>query len=210
MGELDESIFVIDSPEIDVMLSDRLPDLSEVRKAYEIPFSDYAIFMYHPVTMEVGTLKRNIESVLDALEESGMNYIAIYPNNDNGTAVIMEALTRVRGNPRFRLIPSVRFESFLTLMKHARAMVANSSAGIREAPVFGIPTINIGSRQRNRYNGSSILNVPEEKAPILNALNNLPVSVVPSLHFGKGESAKSFIEELRNQKLWRTPLHKEF
>ena len=46
----------------------------------------------------------------------------------------------------------MRFEYFLTLLKNALAIVGNSSAGIREAPVYGVPVVNIGTRQMNRFN----------------------------------------------------------
>ena len=53
MGEQPDTVFVIGSPDIDVMLSDSLPSLDEVKSHYDIPFDDYCIFMYHPVTSEL-------------------------------------------------------------------------------------------------------------------------------------------------------------
>ena len=38
--------------------------------------------------------------------------------------------------------------------------MGNSSAGIREAPHFGVPTIHLGSRQNNRVVTDSVLNAP--------------------------------------------------
>ncbi len=210
MGEIEKSIFVIGSPDIDIMISDDLPKLSEVKRKYEIYFSQYIIFMYHPVTTELENLRTKIKNVLDALETSGLNYVVLYPNNDTGSKVIMESLSRLHGLPNFRLIPSVRFEYFLTLMKHAKAVVGNSSAGIREAPVFGVATINIGSRQLNRFNHSSIINVPEDKQAILDALSKLPESVPPSMHFGNGESSKLFISRLRDPGFWAVHPQKQF
>jgi UDP-N-acetylglucosamine 2-epimerase (hydrolysing) len=104
----------------------------------------------------------------------------------------------------------MRFEYFLSLLKNAKAIIGNSSAGIREAPVYGVPTINIGTRQMNRFNSPSISNVPENEGQIINVLNNLPGSAIPSLHFGSGESAKLFMMQLSNYKLWSTPCQKQF
>ena len=210
MGEAPDSIFVIGSPDIDVMLSDKLPDICETKLRYEITFLEYAIFIYHPVTTEMHDLGRNITTAAAALKESGLNFIVIYPNNDPGAEIILEAINRLRDNPCFRVLPSMRFEYFLTLLKNAKAIVGNSSAGIREAPVYGVPTINIGTRQMNRFNYSFIFNVPDDKEKILQALNNLPASVTPSLHFGRGESAKLFMTQLRNSKLWATTCQKQF
>jgi UDP-N-acetylglucosamine 2-epimerase (hydrolysing) len=210
MGELPHTIFVIGSPDVDVMLSNKLPKVSEVKRNYEIDFADYAIFIYHSVTTELDLLKHHIGEIVEALQESGLNFVVIYPNNDAGAEIILEALTRLHDNARFRVIPSMRFEYFLTLLKNARAIVGNSSAGIREAPVYGVPTVNIGTRQMNRFHYPSILNIPANKALILDALSNLPTRVTPSLHFGSGESARLFMVHLRNPKLWQTSRQKYF
>ena len=210
MGEAPESIFVIGSPDIDVMLSENLPEISEVKRRYEIHVPEYAIFIYHPVTTELHLLQEHITNVTDALEASTLNFLVIYPNNDPGADVILENLKRFHDHPRFRLLPSMRFEYFLTLLKNARAIIGNSSAGVREAPVYGVPTINIGTRQMNRFNYPFIFNVSEDKEKILQALSNLPASVTPSLHFGRGESAKLFMVQLCSSKVWATPCQKQF
>lgn len=210
MGESEESIFVIGSPDIDVMLTNKLPSLMEVKDRYEIEFPEYAIFIYHPVTTESNILEQHIKEALDALEASALSYVVIYPNNDPGTEVILKAYSRLRDNSRFRLIPSMRFEYFLSLLKNAVAIVGNSSAGIREAPVYGVPVVNVGSRQQNRFNYPSILNVPENKEAILHALRHLPASMIPSLHFGNGDSARLFMACLRDPRLWNTTHQKQF
>lgn len=210
MGEIPEAIFVIGSPDIDIMLSDNLPSLSEVRNRYGINFSDYSIFIYHPVTTEIHLMKRNIGVIREALEGSHLNFVVIYPNNDNGSHIIMEAYEHLANNTHFRFIPSMRFEYFLSLLKNAMAVVGNSSAGIREAPVYGVPTLNIGSRQKNRFNHTSIINLSENKEEIMRALKNIPRKGLPSMHFGNGKSAQIFIRELRNRQLWSTPCQKQF
>ncbi len=210
MGEIPNSIFVIGSPDIDVMLSDQLPEIDAVREKYSINFQEYGIFIYHPVTTEIQDLARHIQEVVDALIESKMNYVVIYPNNDIGADIILHELKRLEGEPRFRMIPSMRFEHFLSLLKHSKVILGNSSAGIREAPVYGVPTIDIGTRQLNRFEYESIINVGYDKNTILSALQNLPSSVKPSLHFGKGESAQLFFKELSSESLWTTLRQKQF
>ncbi len=210
MGETEESIFVIGSPDIDVMLSKHLPALAEVKENYEIRFSDYAVFVYHPVTTELNLLRTHADTVISALEASEQNFVVLYPNNDTGSDIILEAFKRIQNNPRFRVIPSMRFEYFLTLLKNALAILGNSSAGIREAPVYGVPVVNIGNRQMNRFNYSGILNVPEDTEQLLDAIRHLPVSIPPSMHFGNGNSAKLFIAHLRDSHIWLTPRQKQF
>jgi UDP-N-acetylglucosamine 2-epimerase (hydrolysing) len=184
--------------------------LSDVKTRYEITFDEYCVFIYHSVTTELHLLKQHVAAIIKALEGSDMQFVVIYPNNDTGADIILEAYTRLSHNQRFRIVPSMRFEHFLTLLKNAKAVVGNSSAGIREAPVYGVPTVNIGTRQMNRFNYPSIVNVSEEGDRILSALKNLPTSIIPSMHFGRGESTKLFMKHLRNQNLWSTPCQKHF
>ena len=177
---------------------------------YEIKFSDYAILIYHPVTTELDQLREHIETVLDALDASNLNFVVIYPNNDTGSDTILEALRQYDRNPCFRVIPSMRFEHFLTLLRNALAIVGNSSAGIREAPVYGVPVVNIGTRQMNRFKYLAIVNVAEDKGAILHGMRNLPKSIPPSNHFGSGGTAKLFIAHLHDLKVWTTRRQKQF
>jgi len=210
MGEAPESVYVIGSPDIDIMLSGDLPALPEVLDKYSIGFSDYGIAMYHPVTTEQESLPVHADAFVQGLVGSSRNFVVIYPNNDAGSDVILKRVLQLSQNPRFRLIPSMRFEYFLTLLKHARAIVGNSSAGICEAPVYGVPTVNVGTRQLNRFLYPSIMNVADDAGAIARALANLPQAVPPSLHFGKGNSAALFVSHLATRELWMTPRQKLF
>jgi UDP-N-acetylglucosamine 2-epimerase (hydrolysing) len=211
MGELPSAIFTIGSPDIDVMLSKRLPALAEVRRRYDIPsWKRYGIALYHPVTTELDAMRENAVRVVRALEQTGMDFVVIFPNNDSGSEAIIKELKRLQGNPHFRILSSMRFQYFLTLMKNAAVMVGNSSAGIREAPVYGVPTINIGSRQNNRFRHESITDVVEDTQAILNAIKSVPGKFAPTHHFGSGKSADLFISHLKNSRFWLTPRQKQF
>jgi UDP-N-acetylglucosamine 2-epimerase (hydrolysing) len=197
MGEMKNSIFVIGSPDLDIMFSQDLPSLDIVKTYYEINFSEYSIFMFHPVTTEIDKLEYQINQILDALIESNKHYIVIFPNNDFGSKIIIRAFKRLLDNSNFKIFPSVRFEYFLTFLKNATTIIGNSSAGIREAPYYGIPTLNIGTRQNNRFNNSSITNCKPIKSEILTAIHNIePSFSAEKSAFGKGNSSKFFIESL--------------
>jgi UDP-N-acetylglucosamine 2-epimerase (hydrolysing) len=211
LGEKLESIFVIGSPDLDIMKSASLPSLEEVKSYYEIPFQDYGIVMYHPVTTEVDKLKGDIASVREALEKSGQQYVVIYPNNDHGSSIIIDELISLENNPNFRVFPSIRFESFLTLLKYSQCIVGNSSAGVREAPFYGLPSINVGSRQNGRAAAKSIFNVPAETDEIYRAINLANTSrFEPEKEFGGGDSDELFIKALVSEELWQTSKQKLF
>ncbi len=210
MGERKDSVFTIGSPDVDVMLSGRLPSLKAVKAKYGIPFAKYVLLLYHPVTTELPLLREHTNAVFDAVKASGMNAVVIYPNNDAGAEVVLEKIQEIRRDRQFRVIPSMRFEYFLSLLKSAVAIVGNSSAGIREAPVYGVPTINVGTRQLNRYRYASIMDVDEDEVAVLDALRNLPTGVAPSLHFGRGDSGRLFRKCLLDPRLWKTCRQKQF
>jgi UDP-N-acetylglucosamine 2-epimerase (hydrolysing) len=212
LGEHPESINIIGSPDIDVMLSDDLPGLGMVQEYYAIPFARYAIVLYHPVTTEAGRIAEHSRNLVNALIASGRNYVVIYPNNDAGSEHIFTEYQRLKGLPHFRIFPSLRFEYFLSLLKHAEFIVGNSSAGIHEAPVFGVPTVNVGTRQQDRFRHASIFHVEENYQQISEAIGKaVEAGIFPSCkHFGSGRSAESFIVELEKDNLWRTPKQKSF
>lgn len=213
LGESEDKIFVIGSPDIDVMISDTLPSLEKAKAYYDIEFDEYGIFMYHPVTTEVTKLSRNIEKVIWALKESGKNFIVIYPNNDLGTEIILEKVRELDHQKHFVVYPSLRFEYFLTLLKHAKMIVGNSSAGIRESGIYGIPAIDIGTRQHGRYNIDVLKNiqhVSEDEDEILEAIKNADKYAIKGTDFGNGNSTEKFLSVLENEHIWSGNIQKEF
>lgn len=213
LGEKKESIFEIGSPDIDIMLSDRLPDITEVKRYYNINFLEYSILMYHPVTTEIGYIKKKVNVLIDALIKSNKNYIVIYPNNDTGSEIILQEYKKLSKNDKFKIFPSLRFEYFLTLLKNAEFIIGNSSAGIRESCIYGIPAIDIGNRQNGRYSLKKIKNiqhVAEDRDEILKAINHIKRYQFCSQHFGKGESNKLFMEYLESESVWDISIQKLF
>ena len=91
LGEDEERIYQIGSPDIDIMLNEDLPSLEETKAHYEIEFDDYAILMYHPVTTEIEMLEENVGKLVEAISQSDKKYIVVYPNNDLGSEIIIDA-----------------------------------------------------------------------------------------------------------------------
>jgi UDP-N-acetylglucosamine 2-epimerase (hydrolysing) len=203
LGEIESSVFVIGSPDIDVMLSDKIPPMNEVKRWYEIPFDEYAILVYHPVTTEQDLLRRNVKYVIDAVLKSGLKYVVIYPNNDHGTEIILEEYEVLKNNPDFKIFPSMRFEYFLTLLKNSLFIIGNSSAGIRETGVYGVGCINIGTRQKNRGNAVNILNVQDDGNAILEAIKTISGKKFKnSYKFGDGNSIDKFFKIINGTDIW--------
>lgn len=212
MGEIKSSIFTIGSPDVDIMFSDDLPSLESVKEYYQIDFEDYAVVMFHPVTTEAKQMKQYAEDFVESLQEYEENFVVIFPNNDLGSQYIIDTYQEIKDNPRFRIFPSLRFEYFLVLLKNAKFIIGNSSAGIREAPYYGIPIINIGTRQQNRTLNADIINVDYNKNNILKALQSISNHKINQINsdFGKGNSAELFLNSLLTDKIWEISHQKKF
>ena len=211
MGENPESIYVIGSPDIDVMFSTNLPTIAEVCSYYEIHFKNFGIAMFHPVTTENNKIKDYAKNFVEALIKSEKQYVVIFPNNDLGSSTIIKAYEKLKGNPNFRVLPSLRFEYFLIVLKNADFIIGNSSAGVREAPYYGVQTINIGTRQKNRGMHSQILHVNYTTKNILDAINTeFEKILVDTKSFGNGNSANQFLSCLKSKNLWNLNHQKQF
>ena len=166
LGESEHQIYVIGSPDIDIMLSSHLPTFEEARERYEIPFEKYGILMYHPVTTEYEIIGKHVEELVNAVKESGRNYIVIYPNNDLGSEVI-----------------------------------------------YGIPAIDVGTRQKGRYSteySQNIQHVSEDKDEILQAIEHIEDFRKQGALFGKGNSTKQFLEIVHDKNIWEHGIQKVF
>ncbi|MFE3846700.1 UDP-N-acetylglucosamine 2-epimerase [Flavobacterium sp. LB3P45] len=212
MGEMETSIFNIGSPDIDIMFSDTLPDVATVKGYYDIDFDEFAIVMFHPVTTESAEMQHYVKDFVSSLLNDTHNYIVIYPNNDLGSQCIIKEYERLKNNPRFRIFPSLRFEYFLTLLKKSQFIIGNSSAGIREAPYYGIPIINIGTRQQNRVIHADIINVDYRNENINKALKDIDYHQVRETNadFGQGNSTALFLNSIQNNDIWKVNHQKQF
>lgn len=213
MGEVSSTVFVIGSPDIDIMFSNELPSIEEVKTHYQIAYQDYSIAMFHPVTTDIDNLDQYASDFVNVLIESGKNYVVIFPNNDFGSRKILKAYKAFEENPRFRVFPSIRFEYFLTLLKNAQLLIGNSSAGIREAPYYGILSINIGDRQFKRGIAKSIVHTSYMKEDISEAIERCAqkdLTRESTNEFGSGNSDEKFLELLTNDEIWNVPHQKSF
>lgn len=211
LGESPDSVYNIGSPELDTHARPSGVSIEQVRARYAIPFDDYGIVIFHPVTSEADTMGAQARALFDRLVASGKHFVVILPNNDPGTEDIFAVLATLPEN-RFRQIPSMRFNYFSELMKHAAVLVGNSSAGVREAPFLGLPSLDVGTRQNRRANAPSIAACSAfDTAAIDTFLNQQWGTRYPSDEsFGEGDAAARFVTTLTMLTYWGRPVQKQF
>lgn len=211
LGESLEGIFAIGSPEVDVMSSPDLPSLDEVQRYYGFDYAEYGVLIFHPVTTEIENIGAQAKCVVDYVLNSHRNFVAILPNNDDGTQLIQAEYSRFTDCDRVRLLPSMRFEYYLTMLRHAEFIFGNSSSGVREAAYFGVPSVNLGSRQANRSRADSVSDCDFEALEIEKSVRFATMRPrVPQLLFGDGHSGDRFLEILAGPVPWSIPVQKSF
>ena len=211
LGEPASRIHAIGSPELDFHSGPSGVSMAEVAAHYDIRFDDFGICIFHPVTSEAASMAAQARALCAALTDSGKAFVVIAPNNDPGSAGIFDAIAALPAD-RFRVLPSMRFAHFSELMKNASAMIGNSSAGVREAPFLGLPSLDIGSRQNNRARAGSV--------HFANAGDTAKIADFIATQWGKrhnrddafggGRAAKHFAEILSTDGFWTGSLQKTF
>lgn len=212
LGEDEKTIFIIGSPDIDIILQKPSVSIEKIKERYDIPFKEYAVIMYHPVTTEIDTLKDNVGHFVSAIIDTRKNYIVINPNNDHGYNIILDEYKRFDGLENIKMYPSIRFEFFIEILRNSSFIIGNSSAGIHESPVMGIPSVNIGTRQKNRFNHETIINCGDRKEEILKAIEQAFKLEVKNktYYFGNGKSKEKFMETLLGSDIWQLEKQKIF
>lgn len=130
---------------------------------------------YHPATLDNGDTAERCRQLLMALDRFPDSHILItYPNNDANGKVIIDMIEEyARHNPsRVRVIPSLGKLRYLSALHYVSAVVGNSSSGIIEVPSMGIPTVDIGIRQRGRICSASVTHCGDSADDITSAIRH--------------------------------------
>jgi len=211
LGEAAGNIFPIGSPELDFHAGPSGVTLADVKSRYDIDFEDFGICVFHPVTSEAETMAAQATALFGALDRSGRNFVVIAPNNDPGSADIFKAIDTLSAGS-FRVLPSMRFAHFSELMKNAKAMVGNSSAGVREAPFIGVPSLDIGTRQTNRAKSPSVFFADAQDGAAIERFLTQEWGKSYPRHdaFGGGSASERFVTVLNDPQFWAGSLQKTF
>jgi GDP/UDP-N,N'-diacetylbacillosamine 2-epimerase (hydrolysing) len=167
MGEEPWRVTVSGAPALDRILGEPLPTWDALARRYRLDLSrPVALVAQHPVSGEEARAGRQMEETLRALQESGVSVFAVYPNADPGGRRMISVLRKARVNAR----PSLPHRDFLGFLSGASVLVGNSSSGIIESASFGLPVVNVGSRQDGRERSGNVLDCAPERRAIKRAV----------------------------------------
>jgi UDP-N-acetylglucosamine 2-epimerase (non-hydrolysing) len=177
MGEAPSSVFNVGAIGLDHLL--RAPPMSAEDLSASLGFKlqqPYFLVTYHPVTLTDESPIATTRSLMQALDHfPDYQVIFTYPNADNGGRQIIPLIEAYAEKQKKRVlaIPSLGFKRYLSALSRAAAMIGNSSSGIIEAPSFGVPTVNIGARQKGRLAAKSVVDCNPEAETIRAAISHV-------------------------------------
>lgn len=203
LGEHPNRVFNVGAIGLDHLQRSKLMTVKELAASLNFKLEQpYLLVTYHPVTLASEPAVESFNNLLNALDQFPNHQIILtYPNaDDGGRAIIplLEAYAKKQPS-RALAIPSLGQLRYLSSVKHAAAVVGNSSSGIIEVPSFKVPTVNLGERQKGRLAATSVFSCPSSTKTIVKTLQaalqtNLSQVVNP---YGKGQASEAILEQLK-------------
>lgn len=210
MGEQPSRVFDVGSLGVENIKAVPLMTKDELEASLDFKIDTQTILVtYHPVTLG-GDPAKDIREFLDALDQfKDLKVIFTMPNSDTGRDAIALAVENYveKHSNRAKAYTSLGLKRYLSTLQFVKAAVGNSSSGIIEVPSFGIPTLNIGDRQKGRLASKSVVNCGTSKDEVIAGLKLcLSVEMQKAAKtyenpYAKPDTANLIYQELKNVEL---------
>jgi GDP/UDP-N,N'-diacetylbacillosamine 2-epimerase (hydrolysing) len=174
MGEREDRVWITGAPSLDDLELHGARPRAEVLQLLGLPaHARFVLVLFHPVVQEMNEAARQTEALAqalrDALGESPTHIVWLAPNADAGSAAILDVLDQM-GGERLHRVTHLPRPHYVAALRHADALVGNSSSGIIEAASFGTPVVNVGNRQRARERNHNTIDCAGDRGAIGAAL----------------------------------------
>ena len=215
LGEQPHFVFNVGSLGVENVLNLELLSREELTKNLNFELDDkYAVMTYHPVTLEQQNIEQQVDNLLTVIKmNQDIMFLVTKANADQNGNYINSRLEEAKNViSNMKLYDSLGVIKYLSAVKYAQFVIGNSSSGIIEVPSFGIPSINIGNRQKGRIQAKSIINCESTVEDINNSINtslNYVKNSIDNPYYkaGTSDSIVSIIHEFIMQPI---NLQKEF
>ncbi|MDP9429052.1 MAG: UDP-N-acetylglucosamine 2-epimerase, partial [Actinomycetota bacterium] len=212
LGEEADRVLVVGSPEADALAVAAGSDLTPVREHYGTPAPPYGVLVLHPVTTELELNRRHAEAVVDGCSPPGAPGWSLTPTTTRALTTCgrrSSVWTAARRSSGCRPCGS---RPNLSLVRHAEVVVGNSSSGVREAPVLGTPSVDVGSRQADRSPAASVRHVPAVAGEVAGAIRAARAGgrSRPEEPFGSVGAAGRIVAAVCTDHVWALDLQKRF
>lgn len=176
LGENPERVFNVGSIGVENIKKIPLMEKEELERSLDFRFENNTILVtYHPETLG-GDSKTGIRELLAAISQyPELRVLFTMPNSDTGNEPIIKAIEEyVKQHPdNSKAFTSLGVRRYLSALKFVKAVVGNSSSGIVEVPSFGIPTLNIGDRQKGRIASQSVIHCANDRESISKGIEHV-------------------------------------
>ncbi len=163
LGESPNHVYNIGSLGVENALTNQLLSKQELNKKLGCNLQEYFVVLFHPVTLDLeNSLESQVKNLLNALNYKGIDkqIVFIGSNSDSGSDLIGELINDfISKNDRAIIFKSLNTLDYHSLVKNSLGLIGNSSSGLIEVPSLGVPTLNIGDRQKGRVRGNSVIDV---------------------------------------------------
>lgn len=173
MGEDEWRISFCGTPGLDNITNEPQLSMADVSNFIGSELSEYIVVLKHPLSSEHESAYEQMTSTLKAIDkvcqDKGLKAVCITPNSDPGSYEIIQAYKEFESD-RILLQQTLPRSIFVNLLRNAKALVGNSSMGILEAPMYKLPVVNVGHRQRGRLNAGNVKFVSYQENDIVSAI----------------------------------------
>lgn len=217
MGEQEFRIHLTGAPQLDELTNGYFASRDEVAARFQLNLSEPIVLVaQHPVTEEYTDASAQIQETLEAIISLRLQTVLIFPNNDAGSETLQRMIEHYR-RPFIRIERNVFRRLYTGLMNVATVMAGNSSSGLIEAPVFKLPAVNIGNRQRDRERGTNVIDVPYDREKIKLAIvqsisqefRDYLATNCTNPYFGDGHVSDRIVHILKSVKVTQELLAKQ-
>lgn len=207
LGESPERVFNVGSTGVENILNEKLLSREQFTEFAGLDADRaYAVATFHPVTLEHNSAEEQIKTLLEVCASyTNLDFIFTKANADANGRIINEMIDKYAGtHNNIKTFTSLGTIRYLSALKHCEAAIGNSSSGVTEAPSFGVPTINVGDRQRGRIMAESVINCTPDRADIKRAIDRAlgaefkSIAQNASNPYGKGNTSSSIVSVIRD------------
>ncbi|WP_270982803.1 UDP-N-acetylglucosamine 2-epimerase [Campylobacter upsaliensis] len=160
LGEEKKRIFNVGSLAGENVKKLKLLSKKELESELGLSLKNFLLITYHSETLNLQNTKKEVQILLDFLDTlKDITLIFTKANADENGLLINQALENycLKNSYKAKLFDNLGALKYLSALKHAKAVVGNSSSGICESGFFKTPCINIGDRQKGRIRGDNII-----------------------------------------------------
>ena len=202
----DKNIFVTGSTSLDFFNRTELMTREELAENLGLDINKkWALCTLHSETkQDISYNTRMAENLVSAMKEclSDFQVVITNANADLGGQEINKLMMKVANEKPnlFVVVPSLGQKRYLSYMKQVELVIGNSSSGILESPYLGIPTVNIGERQKGRYRCENIVQSGIEKNEIEQSIKEAMSGKysMSSTYWGNGNASGNIVRVLKN------------